>query len=58
MLQKITENFPILIGLIVVIFALYSCAFRRMCQERKDRDNTVKEQLISGDTAELRDHRG
>lgn len=37
MVQKMTENFAVLVALAGVIVVLYSCAFKRMWRERKDR---------------------
>lgn len=42
MIQKITENYVVLIGLVVVMLALYSCAFSRIWRERKHKAGLIK----------------
>lgn len=42
MIQKITENYVVLIGLVVVMLALYSCAFSRIWRERKNKAGFTK----------------
>lgn len=42
MIQKITEHYVVLIGLVVVMLALYSCAFSRIWRERKHKAGLIK----------------
>ena len=58
MIQKITENLPVLVALVVVILALYSLAFRRIWRERRGRSETAGEKLLAAEDSDAESHRG
>ena len=56
MIQKVTENLPVLVGLIIIILALYSCAFRRIWRERRERTEAVRKSLFPAEDSEVIGH--